>query len=130
MVNTMQDFFADLYNNQIRDSLKQILMTEEDVKNLGESINKIAKVGFSMPMTWEALAGFDHKGHYEPVGNKYTQWLAWWFGKQVFRFWRFTESRLRKFRHFEGVGGYDWEEAEYQEFKQKTRWIEDDEQSA
>jgi hypothetical protein len=126
MADTTEEFFSGLYNNQIRDSLKQIMMTEEDLKNLGESINKIAKVGFSMPMSWEALAGSQRKGHYEPVGNKYTQWLAWWFGKQVFRFWQFTESRLRKFRHFEGVVGYDWEEAEYRPFKQKRRWVEDD----
>lgn len=141
MTNTSQDFFPGLIKDLLSaavdsnksfgepTTLKFYSLSEEAEKEAAESYNRVTKAGATVPMSWEALVGSDRKGHYEQVGNKYTQWLAWWFGKQVFRFWQFTESRLRKFRHFEGVGGYDWEEAEYQEFKQKTRWIEDDEQS-
>lgn len=119
MTNTSQDFFPGL----IKDLLSASAEAEKEV---AESYNKVMKAGFTVPMSWEALIGNAPKGHSEPVGNKHAQWLAWWFGKQVFRFWQFTESRLRKFRHFEGVWGYEWEEAEYREFKQKTRWVEDE----
>lgn len=102
-------------------------MTGEDVKGLSSSTKKVHKYGMKLPMTWEAVAGSQRKGHYEPTGNKYTQWLSWWVGKQVFRFWQFVERRLSKFRHYESVSGYEWEDAEYREFSQKRKWVEDEE---
>lgn len=75
-------------------------MTDGDIKGLSDSISKVHKVGMKIPISREALAGTQRKGHYEPVGNKYTQWVSWWFGKQVFQFWQFVESRLQKFRHY------------------------------
>lgn len=100
-------------------------MTDEDIKGLDDSITKVHKIGMRIPISWEALTGSQRKGHYEPVGNKYTQWLSWWIGKQVFRFWQFVERRLSKFRHYESVSGYEWEDAEYREFSQKRKWVED-----
>lgn len=100
-------------------------MTEEDIKGLSDSITKVHKFGMKLPMTWETIAGPQRKGHYEPTGNKHAQWLSWWVGKQVFRFWQFVERRLSKFRHYEGVSGYEWDEAEYREFSQKRKWVED-----
>lgn len=87
---------------------------------------KIHKVGMRIPITWEAIAEHPRTGSYEPTGNKYTQWLAWWFGKQLYRYWRAVERRLTKFRHFEGVGGYDWEDAEYRDFEQRKEWVDED----
>lgn len=114
------DFFRELYRDMAPPK-----MTEEDIKGLSDSITKVHKFGMKIPMSWEALAGSQRKGHYEPVGNKHTQWLSWWVGKQVFRFWQFVERRLSKFRHYESVSGYDWEDAEYREFSQKRKWVED-----
>lgn len=114
------DFFRELYRDMTPPK-----MTDEDIKGLSDSITKIYKVGMKLPMSWEALAGSQRKGHYEPVGNKYTQWLSWWIGKQVYRFWKFVERRLSKFRHYESVSGYEWEDAEYREFEQKRKWVED-----
>lgn len=101
-------------------------ITEEDIKGLSDSILNVHKHGMKLPMSWEALAGSQRKGHYEPVGNKNTQWVSWWFGKQVFRFWQFVERRLQMFRHYEGVSGYEWEDAEYRKFSQKRKWVEDE----
>lgn len=141
MTDEAQDFFPGLIKDLLSaavdsnksfgepTTLKFYSLSEEAEKEAAESYNKVTKAGFTVPMSWEALTRSQRNGRYEPVGNKYTQWLAWWLGKQVFRFWQFTESRLQKFRHFEGVWGYEWEAAEYREFKQKTRWVEDDEQS-
>lgn len=103
-------------------------MTEEDLKGLSNSILKIHKAGMKLPMSWEALVGSERKGRYEPVGNKYTQWVSWWVGKQVFRFWQFVERRLQRFRHYESVSGYEWEDAEYRKFSQKREWVEDEEE--
>lgn len=101
-------------------------MTDEDIQGLSDSIQDVRKVGVKLPMTWEALAESQRKGHYEPVGNKYTQWAGWWIGKQVFRFWQFVERRLQRFRHYREVSGYDWEEAEYRGFEQRTQWVENE----
>ena len=137
MTDTTQDFFSGLYKDLLSaavDSNKSFgepttlkyPTSDRTGSDLTGKTIKVTKVGFTVPMFWEALTGSQRKGHYEPAGNKYTQWLAWWFGKQVFRFWQFTESRLRKFRHFEGMWGYEWEEAEYRPFKQKREWVEDE----
>ena len=115
--------FQDLYKDM--DIPK---MTEEDIKGLSDSITKVHKVGIKIPMSWEALAGSQRKGHYEPTGNKYTQRVSWWIGKQVFRLWQIVERRLQRFRHYRGVSGYDWEEAEYRKFSQKRKWVEDAEE--
>lgn len=112
--------FQDLYKDMVIPK-----MTEEDIKGLSDSITEVHKFGMKIPMSWESVAGSQRKGHYEPTGNKYSQWLSWWVGKQVFRFWQFVERRLSKFRHYESVGGYDWEDAEYREFSQKRKWVED-----
>lgn len=100
-------------------------MTEEDLKGLSDSILNVHKYGMKLPMSWEALAGSQRKGHYEPTGNKYAQRVSWWIGKQVFRFWKFVERRLQMFRHYEGVSGYEWDDAEYRKFSQKRKWVED-----
>lgn len=42
------------------------------------------------------------------------------------RLWTALEKVLRKFRHFEGVSGYEWDEAEYRKFEQKTVWVADE----
>lgn len=83
-----------------------------------------------IPFSWEQFADNPRQGHYEPVGIKWVQWLVWALGFVVFKIWVGTENLLRKFRHYEGVFGYEWEEAEYRPFKQKDRWVEDDEQGA
>lgn len=113
------DFFQDLYK-----ALVIPRVTEEDIKRLSDSITETHKIGMKHRMTWEALVGSQRKGHYEPVGNKYTQWMSWWIGKQVFRFWQFVERRLNKFHHYESVSGYEWDDAEYREFEQKRKWVE------
>ncbi len=113
------------YLQKIYESLERSLSNAEDVANLGQPVTTVTKVGVKLPMSWEDLAGSQRKGHYEPVGNKYTQWVSWWSGKQVFRFWQFIERCLSKFRHYESVGGYEWEDAEYREFKQERKWVED-----
>lgn len=112
--------FQDLYKDLVPPK-----MNSEDIKGLSDSILSVHKHGMKLPMSWEALVGSERKGHYEPTGNKYTQWLSWWFGKQVFRFWQFTERRLQRFRHYEGVSGYEWEDGEYRKFSQKRKWVED-----
>ena len=104
--------------------LKATMMTEEDIANLSTSIKEIYKVGMKLPFTWEAIVDNPRNGHYEPVGIKWVQWIGWWFGKQLFRHWKFVERRLRKFRHFKGVGGYDWEDAEYRDFEQRKEWVQ------
>ena len=105
---------------------KATAVSVEDIQNLGDSINSIHKVGMKIPFSWEQFVDNPRQGHYEPVGIKWVQWLVWALGLVVFKIWVGTETVLRKFWHFQGVSGYEWEEAEYRPFKQKERWVEDE----
>lgn len=94
--------------------------------SLEGTATSIKKVGFKVPISWEALFGSERKGHYEPVGVKWIQWVTWVIGFIVFKAWAGLEKALDKSRHFQGVSGYEWDEAEYRPFKQKTRWVSDE----
>lgn len=86
----------------------------------------VKKYGMKIPFTWEALLDNPRNGHYEPTGIKWIQWIGWAYGLVLYKVWRGLEHLLNKSRHFEGVGGRDWEEAEYREFSRKRRWVEDE----
>lgn len=113
------DFFKEF--NERMNTFGRV--TGADIENLGTVLRK---VGGKFPFSWEQLVDNPRKGHYEPVGIKWIQWLVWALGLVVFKLWIGTERLLRKFRHFQGVSGYEWDEAEYRPFKQKTRWVEDE----
>lgn len=89
-------------------------------------MESIKKLGVRIPLTWEAIANPRRNGHFENTGVKWIQWLTWLLGLVVFKAWIGLEKALRKFRHFEGVSGYDWEEAEYSQFEQKQKWVSDE----
>lgn len=91
----------------------------------GEPYPNVQKIGMKLPFSWESVAPRKPEGHYGPTGNKTLQRIGWLWGLLRFKAYRKLESSLDKSRHFEGVGGYDWEEAEYREFKQKTKWVEE-----
>lgn len=92
----------------------------------GSDAQGIVKHGFLQDFSWEALTNDTRKGEYVPAGNKTLQRIGWFWGLLKYKAYRKLESSLEKSRHFQGVGGYDWEEAEYREFKQKTKWVEED----
>lgn len=85
----------------------------------------LKKAGMELPFTWEALTKDTRKGEYVPTGNKTLQRIGWLWGLLKYKAYRKLESSLEKSRHFQGVGGYDWEEAEYREFKQEMKWVEE-----
>lgn len=116
------DFFKEF--NEKMNTFGRV--TEDDIENLGTAFLNVQKAGVKIPFSWEYFVDNSRQGHYEPVGIKWIQWLVWALGFVVFKIWVGTEKLLRKFRHFQGVSGYEWDEAEYRPFKQKTRWVEDD----
>lgn len=87
----------------------------------------IKKVGFTIPITMEALLGYTPpKGRFEPVGNKTAQFISYLGVKSLFKVYRFLERSLERSRHFVGVSGWDYEEAYLKDFEQRKRWISDD----
>lgn len=84
---------------------------------------KIEKAGLRIPFSFEQFAGDTRKGEYVPTGSKTLQRIGWLWGLLKFKLYRKLESSLDKSRHFEGVGGYDWEESYYRDFKQETRFV-------
>lgn len=95
-----------------------------DIEDPGTAFLNVHKAGMKLLFSWEQFTDNPRQGHYEPAGIKWVQWLVWALGLVVFKLWAGTETVLRRFRHFQGVSGYEWEEAEYRPFKQKTRWVE------
>lgn len=106
--------------------LREATPTPEDIQNLFNSINNVTKAGMNISMSWEALAGNKRTGHYEPYGVKWVQWVGWAAGFVLFWLWRSLEKILDKSRHFHGVSGYEWDDAEYRPFSPKTRWVDDE----
>ena len=104
---------------------------------IAETINKpedsafgnIKKHGMRMGFSWESVAP-GPKGHYEPTGIKWVQKIGWLWGLLLFKVYTKLEKSLKKTRHFNEVSGYDYEEASYKPFKQKTKWIKDEEETA
>jgi|SRR6185437_5725531 len=97
------------------------------VNHLSKKINDltIEKRGVKLPMSWEALHRTESRyGTYVPTGNKLLQRVHWAYGLALYKTWRWLEKRLDKNRHFHGVSGYEWEDAEYRKFKQATKWVE------
>lgn len=117
------DFFKEF--NEKMNTFGRV--TGADIKNLGTSILNVQKVGMKIPISWEQFVDNPCQGHYEPVGIKWIQWITWAIGFVVFKVWVGLEKVLDRSRHFQGVSGYEWEEAEYRPFKQKRKWVEDDE---
>lgn len=93
-----------------------------DVAALAEELNLriIKRANYSAP--WDQIA--NRPGHSEPVGNGFVQRLVWLYYRVLFAAYRALENRLNQSRHFSGPSGYDWEDAEFQKFKQRTRWID------
>lgn len=85
---------------------------------------KILKHGMLMRFSWEGLVGETRRGVYVPTGNKFLQQLEWAYGLVLYKIWRWLEKRLEKNRSFSAVSGYEWEDAEYRDFEQKTKWVE------
>lgn len=97
---------------------------KDQTTDLAETLTKIHKAGMRLPMSWEALAGETRRGVYVPTGNKFIQRIEWAYGLVLYKTWRWLEKRLDNNRHFYGVSGYEWEDAEYRDFEQKTKWVE------
>lgn len=111
---------------KLAEELKATAISGEAIENFGSSILNVQKAGMKIPFSWEALVQNPRNGHYEPVGIKWVQWLGWFAGLTLFKAWRGVEKLLHRSRHFEGVSGYEWEDAEYREFRQKRKWVEDE----
>lgn len=116
----------DFIRGDMKEEFKKVMVSPEAVVNFSKAINEITKIGMKLPISWEALAGNPRKGHYVPVGVKWIQWVGWASGLALFKVWRALEKTLDKSRHFSGVSGYEWEDAEYQEFSQRRKWVEDE----
>lgn len=121
---------SDNVYKDIRERLSNMYDTTGNpvlVNHLSKKINDLTleKRGMKLPMSWEAIYRTDsRRGVYVPVGNKFLQRIEWVYGLVLYKTWRWLEKRLDKIRHFHGVSGYEWEDAEYREFKQKTKWVE------
>jgi hypothetical protein len=118
--------YPDFIKSFSEEMMKAAKMTGEDIANLSNSIKEVHKVGIRVPFSWEALVDNPRNGHYEPTGVKWVQWIGWAYGLVLYKAWRLLERRLDKIRHFEGVSGYEWDDAEYREFSQKRKWVEDE----
>ncbi len=131
MTSPIHDYLKGLYSDTVvpersfgvPTSLPYAKITVEDVEGLATSIKK---VGIKMPFSWEALYGSERKGHYEPVGVKWVQYLRYLVDKGKFQVYRWLERSLHNSRHFIGPGGYDWDEADFKPFKQRMRWVSDE----
>ena len=117
----MSNYFFKEFNEEMNTFGR---VTGADIENLGTALLNVQKVGMKIPFSWEYIADNPRQGNYEPAGIKWVQWLVWALGLVVFKLWIGAEKLLRKFRHFQGVSGYEWEGAEYNPFKQKERWVE------
>lgn len=95
-------------------------MTEEEPYGITAK-----KIGFKFPVSFETFL-FEPNGHSEPVGSKWLQRIGWLYYRAVYSVWRVVESHLSRSRHFENVHGYDWEEAYFRKFSQKTKWVHDE----
>ena len=104
---------------------------------VAETINKpdnssfghVEKRGVKMGFSWESVVP-GPKGHYEPIGIKWVQKIGWLWGLLLFKAHSKLEKSLNKTRHFNEVSGYDYDEASYDDFEQKTKWIKDEEETA
>jgi hypothetical protein len=118
--------YPDFMKSFSEEMMKAAKMTGGDIANLSNSIKEVHKVGVKVPFSWEYLVDNPRNGHYEPTGIKWVQWIGWAYGLVLYKAWRLLERRLDKIRHFEGVSGYEWDDAEYREFSQKRKWVEDE----
>lgn len=118
-------------------NLLSALMNEAFEESYGEPQNlskpsafgHIEKHGLKIGFSLESVLR-ERKGHWEPVGVKWVQRIGWLWGLLLFKAYTRLEKSLKKTRHFNEVSGYDYEEAYYKPFKQKTKWIKDEEETA
>jgi hypothetical protein len=81
----------------------------------------VQKRGFLTSFPWEQIAPL--RGHTEPVGRKWTQWIGWLWTRGLFAVYQALEHRLERSRHFRGADEYG--DAEFRPFEQKVRWVDD-----
>ena len=91
---------------------------------------QVKKYGMYVPITFEQLLNTNRSQDRElvPTGNKTLQRIEWFIGLLKYKLWRKLEKSLEKHRAFSGVGGYDWEDATYSEFKQRTKFVDKEEE--
>lgn len=94
-----------------------------EVPALTEEANRIFKQGYALGFSWEALA--ERKGHSEPVGVRWVQWIGYALTVPVFHFSKWLTGLVERSRHVSGAFGYDYVESEIRPFSQKTRWVDD-----
>ena len=113
----------------LSDLFKEAYGVAETINKPANSFGNIKKHGMRMGFSWESVAP-GPKGHYEPTGIKWVQKIGWLWGLLLFKVYTKLEKSLKKTRHFNEVIGYDYEEASDKPFKQKTKWIKDEEETA
>ena len=84
----------------------------------------VHKYGAVFPITFERLLDTSDDRELVPTGNKTLQRIEWFIGLLKYKLWRKLEKSLEKHRSFSSVGGYDWEDATYSKFKQRTKFVD------
>lgn len=85
---------------------------------------RVKKYGAAFPISFEQLLDTNQDRELVPTGNKTLQRIGWFIGLLKYKLWRMLEGSLEKHRAFSGVSGYDWDDAMYSKFKQKTKLVD------
>lgn len=122
--------FYDEFNDEIRRLLEDAYKDKTYPPGIATEGLQVKKYGMYVPITLEQLLNTNQNNARElvPTGSKTLQRIGWFIGLLKYKLWRKLEKSLEKHRAFSGVSGYDWDDALYSEFKQKTKLVEEKEE--